>query len=47
MVDRASELREAIETYALDRKREEWERQRSGAPATPASAELVAEEPAA
>ena len=47
MVDRASELREAIETYALDRKREDWERQRSGAPLTPASAELVAEEPAA
>jgi hypothetical protein len=33
MVDRAAELRLAIETYALDQKREEWER---GRPATPA-----------
>jgi hypothetical protein len=46
MVDRAGELRETIETYALQCKREEWERQRSGAPAT-ASPALVAEEPAA
>jgi hypothetical protein len=28
-IDRASELREAIETYALDRKREDWERERA------------------
>jgi hypothetical protein len=47
MVDRASELRESIETYALDRKREEWERQRSGAPAITDSPAVVAEEPAA
>ena len=48
MVDRAAELREAIETYSLDRKREDWERQRSGAPVTAAaSPALTADEPAA
>ncbi|HEV8674931.1 MAG TPA: hypothetical protein VGX21_12865 [Methylomirabilota bacterium] len=33
MVDRAAELREAIENYALDKKREQWERERIDAPA--------------
>ena len=47
MVDRAAELREAIETYSLDQKREDWERQRSGAPSTTASPALIADGPAA
>lgn len=47
MVDRAAELREAIETYALDRKREDWERQRSVTPAVSQSPALTAEMPAA
>jgi hypothetical protein len=43
MVDRAAELREEIETYAVDRKREDWERQRSGTPAAAASPTLITE----
>jgi hypothetical protein len=42
MVERAAELREAIENHALDKKREDWERQREGAPATtPESSEAT------
>jgi hypothetical protein len=47
MVDRAAELREAIETYALERKREDWERQRSGTPAAAPAPVLIPEERAA
>lgn len=46
MVDRAAELREAIETYAVDQKREDWERQRSTVPASAPSPALGAETPA-
>jgi hypothetical protein len=42
MVERAAELREAIEDHALDKKREDWERQRESAPATsPESSEVT------
>jgi hypothetical protein len=47
MVERAGELREAIENHALDKKREEWERQRSGVPATPEDLEVSVDAPAA
>jgi hypothetical protein len=41
MVERAAELHESIENHALDRKREDWERQRSGASATPETLEVT------
>lgn len=48
MVERAGELRVGIEDHALDKKREDWERQREGAPATaPESLAVTAETSAA
>ncbi len=41
LVERAAEIHEAIELHALDKKREEWERQREPArPAPESSAKL-------
>jgi hypothetical protein len=43
-IERAAELREAIDTHALMRKREQWEQERAGvtpaAEVTPAAAEM-------
>jgi hypothetical protein len=47
MVDRAAELREEIETYAVDQKREEWERRRAAVAASDPSPAQAAETPAA
>jgi len=43
LVERAAEIHEAIETHALERKRQEWERQRVPAPPAPAALEGSAE----
>jgi hypothetical protein len=42
MVDRAAELRESIENHALDKKREQWERERVGDPADPSADRAIA-----
>jgi hypothetical protein len=47
MVDRAAELREEIETYAVDQKREDWERRRAAVAASDPSRAQAAETPAA
>ncbi len=47
MVERAGELREAIENHALEKKREDWERQRERVPATPESSAVTVDTSAA